>query len=294
MKKFFFFIFFLFYFFFSQVNAKIEKLPNGITLNIPDNYIYKKVNKSPYLEMLEPYFGSADIFYIGTKDTVNISVEIIEDPESFIEPILDKIMNKAKNEKQAIKLMGKEIKKLLKDRGYDDLIFLIVGKKNLSSLTKSDPKLEKFISEIRSMSNEDINKELKTYKKDIINQFNQDEEMSEFIKFTNLELGKDKFNNPFLKMDYKLNMGPVFTNGQFSLLVHKEFPVLFGAECMYCKKRNFSLDDLIAPTFKTTTISLPQNTNNVANQLTNLNEMYKSGALTKEEFEKAKKRVLNN
>ena len=289
-----FFLFFLFYFFFNQINAKIEKLPNGITLNIPNNYIYKKVNNSPYLEMLEPYFGSADIFYIGTKDTVNISVEIMEDPDSFIEPIMNKIMNKAKNEKQAIKLMGKEIKKLLKDRGYDALIFLIVGKKNMSLLAKSDPELEKIISEIKSMSNEDINKELKTYKRDIMNQLNQNGEISGFAKFTNFDLGKDKFNNPFLKMDYKLNMGPVFPMGQFSLFIYKEHPVFLGAECMNCKKRNFSLDDLIAPTFKGTAISLPQNTGDLADQLKNLNELYKSGALTKEEFEKAKKRVLNN
>ena len=294
MIKKFFLIFLLLNFTTNQINAKIEKFPNGIILNIPDNYIYKKVNKSPYLDMLEPYFGSADIFYIGTRGTVNISVEIIENPDAFIQPILDKIMNKAKNEKQAIKLMGKEIKKLLDRRDYDTLMFLIVGKKNMSSLTKSYPYLEEIISEISSMSNNEINKELKTFKKDIINELNQDGEMSQFVKFTNFELGKDKFNNPFLKMDYKFNMGPVFTNGQFSLLVHEEYPVFFGAECMNCKKRNFSLDDLIAPTFKATKVSLPQNSNELTDQLKNLNELYKSGALTKEEFEKAKKRVLNN
>ena len=33
--------------------------------------------------------------------------------------------------------------------------------------------------------------------------------------------------------------------------------------------------------------------NNITQQLKDLNEMYKSGALTKEEFEKAKKKLLN-
>ena len=148
MIKKFFLIFLLLNFTTNQINAKIEKFPNGIVLNIPDNYIYKKVKKSPYLDMLEPYFGSADIFYIGTRGTVNISVEIIENPDAIIQPILDKIMNKAKNEKQAIKLMGKEIKKLLDRRDYDTLMFLIVGKKNMSTLTKSYPYLEEIISEI--------------------------------------------------------------------------------------------------------------------------------------------------
>ena len=33
--------------------------------------------------------------------------------------------------------------------------------------------------------------------------------------------------------------------------------------------------------------------NNITQQLKDLNEMYKSGALTKEEFKKAKKKLLN-
>ena len=33
--------------------------------------------------------------------------------------------------------------------------------------------------------------------------------------------------------------------------------------------------------------------NNIVDQLNSLNELYKSGVLTKEEFEKAKKKILN-
>ena len=33
--------------------------------------------------------------------------------------------------------------------------------------------------------------------------------------------------------------------------------------------------------------------NNIVNQLQKLNDLYKSGVLTKEEFEKAKKKILN-
>jgi hypothetical protein len=34
-------------------------------------------------------------------------------------------------------------------------------------------------------------------------------------------------------------------------------------------------------------------TNKIVDQLESLNELYKSGVLTKEEFEKAKKKILN-
>ena len=61
--------------------------------------------------------------------------------------------------RKRINLNPKEIKKLLDRRDYDTLMFLIVGKKNMSSLTKSYPYLEEIISEISSMSNNEINKE---------------------------------------------------------------------------------------------------------------------------------------
>ena len=47
-------------------------------------------------------------------------------------------------------------------------------------------------------------------------------------------------------------------------------------------------DKAVAEKVKTT-----DDSNNITQQLKDLNEMYKSGALTKEEFEKAKKKLLN-
>ena len=41
------------------------------------------------------------------------------------------------------------------------------------------------------------------------------------------------------------------------------------------------------------TIITPSENNNITDQLEALNNLYKSGVLTKEEFEKAKKRILN-
>ena len=38
----------------------------------------------------------------------------------------------------------------------------------------------------------------------------------------------------------------------------------------------------------------PTNSNDLSNEISNLNELHKSGVLTQEEFEKAKSKLLNN
>ena len=57
---------------------------------------------------------------------------------------------------------------------------------------------------------------------------------------------------------------------------------------------------MISPTFSNNTItkikSIDKKNNqssNIVEQLQKLNDLYKTGVLTKEEFEKAKKRILN-
>ena len=65
-----------------------------------------------------------------------------------------------------------------------------------------------------------------------------------------------------------------------------------------CSKFNSKFDKMIKPIFSTNT-QVQKTTNNISEdidlteQLKILSELYKSGALTKEQFEKAKKKVLN-
>ena len=42
------------------------------------------------------------------------------------------------------------------------------------------------------------------------------------------------------------------------------------------------------------TVIRPSNSNDLSSEISKLNELYKNGALTKEEFEKAKSKLLNN
>ncbi|WP_440920181.1 SHOCT domain-containing protein [Candidatus Pelagibacter sp.] len=42
------------------------------------------------------------------------------------------------------------------------------------------------------------------------------------------------------------------------------------------------------------TVIRPSNSNNLSSEISKLNELYENGALTQEEFEKAKSKLLNN
>ena len=65
-----------------------------------------------------------------------------------------------------------------------------------------------------------------------------------------------------------------------------------------CSKFNTKFNKMIRPVFSTKLqiaddIKKTVDDNNIVDQLNSLNELYKSGVLTKEEFEKAKKKILN-
>ena len=72
-------------------------------------------------------------------------------------------------------------------------------------------------------------------------------------------------------------------------------------ECINsCSEKHGSLAKMISPTFSADTITKIKSSginnneaSNIVDQLNSLNELYKSGVLTKEEFEKAKKKILN-
>ena len=67
---------------------------------------------------------------------------------------------------------------------------------------------------------------------------------------------------------------------------HKEFEIDLKAK----EAHKLDLNEVILPENET---SLTDNSSDIVKQLKDLKELYDSGALTKEEFEKAKKKILN-
>ena len=75
-----------------------------------------------------------------------------------------------------------------------------------------------------------------------------------------------------------------------SAQLHKDFEIFQKAK----KSQKLDLSDYIASKQKEKQKKLKFSNDNIAEELIKLNKLYKSGALTKEEFEKAKNRILNN
>ena len=73
-----------------------------------------------------------------------------------------------------------------------------------------------------------------------------------------------------------------------SAKLHKNFEIFQKAK----KSQKLDLSEYIASKEKKKQKKIEFSSDNIADELTKINELYKSGALTKEEFEKAKKRVL--
>ena len=93
-----------------------------------------------------------------------------------------------------------------------------------------------------------------------------------------------------IKLDVKLN---VF------IAEHKSKTYAFISACYVdCSKFNSKFNNMIKPVFSTSKKTVETKTTNSANsdlveQLEQLNSLFKSGVLTKEEYEKAKKKILN-
>jgi hypothetical protein len=84
-----------------------------------------------------------------------------------------------------------------------------------------------------------------------------------------------------------------------SIIIKDDKIHFIASECwLNCSKQEKRFDKMINPmriSFNDTEINNKSNSGNknIVDQLNSLNELYKSGAITKEEFEKAKKKIIN-
>ena len=117
------------------------------------------------------------------------------------------------------------------------------------------------------------------------------------------KISKNVYGKLFLKSNGKMIwvMGAMKIDIKLNLFVteNNDKAYLFMSVCyVNCSKFNSKFDKMIKPIFSTNT-QVKKTTSNIyvssdlTEQLKALNELYKSGVLTKEEFEKAKKKLLN-
>ena len=142
----------------------------------------------------------------------------------------------------------------------------------------------------------------KNIKKEISNYLNKSPMYKDYSsEFNMLEVGKNSNNDSFLyaQVIMKNNHSEFNSEGELFLSSKNEKIILAGTTCFEnCDDflkiiyEIFEPMGLLAKNIENKVKTTDDN-NNITQQLKDLNEMYESGALTKEEFEKAKKKLLN-
>ena len=278
--------------------AKIINLSEDINLNVPNNFVYSEISQNLFEEIdgWEDFFGSnSETYYIGTQQSVNFSKEMIENPDELLAPILKKSeKKKLSSEKAIINFIGKEIKKLAKKKGYESVVFIVKGGISITELMNDNYEFKEFMLEANEMSAQDLEKKMKSGKIDFLKELNEGMgELKQFYKFNKIKLSKDNNDNPYLILNYKASLPPLKTIGQLFLFTHNDKPYFMGVDCMGCTKlKEISLIKMTEPMLNSKKINTAVN-NDLAEQLKSLSKLYKSGVLTKEEFTKAKKKLLN-
>ena len=160
------------------------------------------------------------------------------------------------------------------------------------------------IDEIRDMSS----LELQEFSNEIKNEITSGKDYymfmdGLFINFKKFTVSKYSNNKPYLKINgditylltsSKIKLGNI---AYYISEIDDKLFVMDGYCVVNCKTFFSDFDQIIDDSFKSKNKSIKIDSSNkdidFINQIQDLNELYKSGVLSKEEFEKAKKKILN-
>ena len=175
-------------------------------------------------------------------------------------------------------------------------------------MSSGEDEIIDMLIELQSMNNSELIQQTKEFKKEIASLDGASRTSYAFgpttFTYNKLEIGKNKNGNLFLKGPSKFFMAINETMTIDAVLniylgEHNNKTYGFISACYVdCSKFNGKFDKMIKPVFSTTKKIIKTKTTNSSNndlieQLEQLNSLFKSGVLTKEEFEKAKKKILN-
>jgi len=315
-----FFLFFLL-FSFTLLNSsfsKILNIENKIQIEVPTSHKFIRYDnedvKNSIEEFVQDYEGmEIDLYLVGPKKYVDLEKAIIdgEDPmdNEYVQSIMKKLERKNfKDEERAGKWMISEAKKIMKKEKIDFITYALVSNQSWMKILEDEGETRYMINELQNMDNQELKKATKEIRKEITQLSGNNKSIpineSMTINLSKFEIAKNENNELFLKSNGKLIMifGPIKLDVKLNVFMteHKNKTYIFVSACYVdCSKFNNKFNNMIKPVFFTnrknvkTNVTNSSNSSNIVNQLNSLNELYKSGVLTKEEFEKAKKKILN-
>ena len=236
--------------------------------------IMKKFSDPKFLQTMmkdiQKMAPNADLESMTEEETMELMGELYENPKMI---------------KKYERLLKPYIKKFNTEYDLDKYTILLIGDKNAE-----------YLEEIKDESISDLTQNLK----DLLEEFYEDtnDPSLKNIRDWQFEIAKNHNGNLYLYSDDNLK-SPYITSRYYSetfWTTHNN--KIFIASSICTEKCNASTDllDVIKPTnlfAESNSIATDSTNNNLVEQLNSLNKLYKSGALTKEEFEKAKKKLLN-
>ena len=182
--------------------------------------------------------------------------------------------------------LSKEIKKLMKKNKYQGIIWVLVSNENLED---TDLELFEAWEILKNMNKAEMNKAALEYKKEFKDGLNIGEIEGLNFKISKFKIEKNELNSPALDLKVRSNMFNINWDLEIYAYLKNNKPIIVGSECIgTCKGISEIKNKIVYSKIKTSNIS-----SDIVDQLKSLNDLYKSGALTKEEFEKAKKKILN-
>ena len=296
--------------------AKITNVDDQFKLDLPLKHTYLNLEKIDSVNELFDYesikSSGFKVYIVGDEKLMDLLQTYIEGGDitknyhikNFIKKAERKGSNTNLSEKSFYNWGIKEMKKTLKKMNISGLTFVLYNK-DISSFNLSD--LDEYfkdfdINELTSLTKQelkDFEKELKPYLKNIL-------PVGPYsIKINTFKLSKSNNDHIYLsataKISYAINEFASFKgDGIIYITIKDNSFYIFYEECLVnCKTLKKRFQKSIEPVVDQSSLKNSQlisneiNRDDIVSQLEQLNKLYKSGVLTKEEFEKAKKRILN-
>ena len=275
--------------------AKTINIDDKILLNVPENFNYIKIETDEVADYYEEFFSSlgedAAFYYVGTDDSIEFANAMVNDQEKVLEPIMKKMEKKNfSSEKSMINFVSKEIKKLMKKRKYQGVIWVLISEE---SLEDTDYDLFETVESLKNMNQADMNKEALEYKKELKEELGVDGVEGLNLKVSKFKIEKNKINSPAFDLKIAANMFNINWDMEIYGYLKNNKPIIVGSECIGKCKGVTGIKNMIVYSDTTSTNTFSESSSNIVGNLNKLNDLYKSGVLTKEEFEKAKKKLLN-
>ena len=299
----------------SSVSSKIININQTLSLDVPTNYEFIKIddsNSSSVLYGMGEFFDELgnlelEFYIIAPRAAIDVVQELLDGTEAEDLDVFKTILRKAEKKKfnsyqSQIKWFVSELKKKMKKEKVSSITYAIVSKQKIKNI--DDEEFIDLIKEIENM-NESERKEFTDELRREMTSLSRDNKTIPINEDTSLvikkfNIAKNHNNKLFVEFNVILKwLNVVSIPGNLYLSERNEYLYLVASECwVNCSKQSSRFKKMIKPMLSKNT-QVKKTTSNISKdsdlteQLKALNELYKSGALTEEEFVKAKNKILN-